>query len=159
MVEDRFSALATIVAAGEVDGVVFDLGVSSMQLDTPERGFSFRLDGLLDMRMETAGPSAADVVAHGSERDLGTSHRKEKTRKGGRSLEPPFAIATCALCATPTRARKPRVTSVMSWSVPRSTVTRSRRRAAICGPRPTASANWPRPFRTCVSTGGEGLRE
>ncbi|MFZ0123516.1 MAG: 16S rRNA (cytosine(1402)-N(4))-methyltransferase RsmH, partial [Xanthobacteraceae bacterium] len=70
LVEDRFSALATIVAAGEVDGVVFDLGVSSMQLDTPERGFSFRLDGLLDMRMETAGPSAADVVAHASERDL-----------------------------------------------------------------------------------------
>jgi 16S rRNA (cytosine1402-N4)-methyltransferase len=70
LVEDRFSALAAFVAAGEVDGVVFDLGVSSMQLDVAERGFSFRLDGSLDMRMETAGPSAADVVAHASERDL-----------------------------------------------------------------------------------------
>jgi len=49
---------------------VLDLGVSSMQLDTPERGFSFRLDGPLDMRMGAAGPSAADVIAQRSERDL-----------------------------------------------------------------------------------------
>jgi 16S rRNA (cytosine1402-N4)-methyltransferase len=52
------------------DGVVLDLGVSSMQLDTPERGFSFRFDGPLDMRMGIAGPSAADVIAERSERDL-----------------------------------------------------------------------------------------
>jgi len=71
--EERFSNLATILSRAEIsaaDGVVFDLGVSSMQLDAPGRGFSFRFEGPLDMRMGREGPSAADVVAHASERDL-----------------------------------------------------------------------------------------
>jgi 16S rRNA (cytosine1402-N4)-methyltransferase len=72
LIEERFSNLQAVLARGDaaVDGVVFDLGVSSMQLDEAERGFSFRLDGPLDMRMGRSGPSAADVVAHAGERDL-----------------------------------------------------------------------------------------
>ena len=73
LVEDRFSNLAEICATQgipDVDGVVMDVGVSSMQLDQAARGFSFRLGGPLDMRMGHDGPTAADVVAKASEADL-----------------------------------------------------------------------------------------
>jgi 16S rRNA (cytosine1402-N4)-methyltransferase len=73
LVEDRFSNLADVCAAqgiGAVDGVVMDVGVSSMQLDEAERGFSFRLGGPLDMRMGHDGPTAADVIARASEAEL-----------------------------------------------------------------------------------------
>lgn len=53
-----------------LDGVVFDLGVSSFQIDDPARGFSFRHDGPLDMRMGRAGPTAADLVNTLPEREL-----------------------------------------------------------------------------------------
>ncbi len=53
-----------------VDGVVLDIGVSSMQLDQAERGFSFQTDGPLDMRMSREGPTAADVVNTMDEEDL-----------------------------------------------------------------------------------------
>src|ERR1700731_4009675 len=73
LVEDRFSNLGEICAAQGVsliDGVVMDVGVSSMQLDEAGRGFSFRLGGPLDMRMGHDGPTAADVIARASEANL-----------------------------------------------------------------------------------------
>jgi len=73
LVEDRFSNLAHICksqGAPRIDGVVMDVGVSSMQLDEAARGFSFRNDGPLDMRMGHDGATAADVIAKASETEL-----------------------------------------------------------------------------------------
>ena len=67
---DLDQALAGIGITGGLSGVLADLGVSSMQLDTPERGFSFRFDAPLDMRMGLAERTAADLLNEGSEGEL-----------------------------------------------------------------------------------------
>lgn len=62
LVEARFSEMDAVLGEGHADGVALDLGVSSMQIDEAERGFSFMQDGPLDMRMGADGPTAADLV-------------------------------------------------------------------------------------------------
>lgn len=64
----RFGDLANYAQA--VDGIVLDIGVSSMQIDTPERGFSLRFDAPLDMRMERQGVTAAEILAKASQETL-----------------------------------------------------------------------------------------
>ncbi|ODU19875.1 MAG: 16S rRNA (cytosine(1402)-N(4))-methyltransferase [Sphingomonas sp. SCN 67-18] len=84
LVQDRFSRMDAALDA-PVDGVTLDIGVSSMQLDRAERGFSFQADGPLDMRMEQAGESAADFLNHADEAEiadiiyrLGEEHRSRR---------------------------------------------------------------------------------
>lgn len=68
LVRGEFSQMDRVVDS--TDGVVLDLGVSSFQFDEPERGFSFRDDGPLDMRMSKEGPTAADFVNSADEATL-----------------------------------------------------------------------------------------
>jgi 16S rRNA (cytosine1402-N4)-methyltransferase len=118
----RFTELDAIVRAeqleGRLAGILFDLGVSSPQLDTPERGFSFLRDGPLDMRMGGTGPSAAAWLARTAEQDITASLRDFGEEKFARRIaraivttrtETPI-ITTSQLVAIIDRAmpRKPR---------------------------------------------------
>ena len=120
LVEDRFSNLAAICAAqgfSSVDGVVMDVGVSSMQLDEAGRGFSFRNDGPLDMRMGHDGPTAADVIARASEADLANIIYIFGEERHSRGVARAIVAARKEAAITTTRALADIVAKVV-WSKP-----------------------------------------
>jgi 16S rRNA (cytosine1402-N4)-methyltransferase len=93
LVEGEFSRMNEFAAA--TDGVVLDLGVSSFQFDQPERGFSFREDGPLDMRMSLSGMSAADFVNSADHSTLASVIARLGEEKNARR------IATAIIAARP----------------------------------------------------------
>ncbi|RMD87950.1 MAG: 16S rRNA (cytosine(1402)-N(4))-methyltransferase RsmH [Alphaproteobacteria bacterium] len=89
LIEGRFSEMDRLLAAygvTAVDGIVLDVGVSSQQLDDPERGFSFQADGPLDMRMERRGESAADIVNRADESALADILRRYGEERQARRI-------------------------------------------------------------------------
>src|SRR3954451_20716038 len=120
LVEDRFSRLGEVCAAqglGAVDGVVMDVGVSSMQLDQGSRGFSFRFEGPLDMRMGHEGPTAADVIARASEADLANIIYIFGEERHSRSVARAIVAARKVQPIATTRALADIVSKVV-WSKP-----------------------------------------
>ncbi|MBN8808336.1 MAG: 16S rRNA (cytosine(1402)-N(4))-methyltransferase RsmH [Sphingomonas sp.] len=106
LVEAPFSTMAAELTARDVagvDGVVMDIGVSSMQLDQAERGFSFQADGPLDMRMRQAGESAADFLNTADEADIAdVIYRygdEPKSRRIARAIVAARPLATTAQLA------------------------------------------------------------
>ena len=93
LVEGEFSGMDSFAEAS--DGVVLDLGVSSFQFDTPARGFSFREDGPLDMRMSLSGESAADFVNSADHSTLASVIARFGEEKNARR------IATAIIAARP----------------------------------------------------------
>ena len=114
----RFSNLDDIAreaGAPALDGVVLDIGVSSMQIDQAERGFSFMADGPLDMRMEQAGPSAADLIRTVRESDLADILYHYGEERASRRIARNIVAARKAASITTTR----QLAEIIEKSLPR----------------------------------------
>lgn len=114
------AARATLDAAGvygAIDGILMDLGVSSPQLDTGERGFSFQYDGPLDMRMDTsAGDTAAAWLAHASQADIEHCLREYGEERHARRIARRLVEARLQAPIDTTR----RLAELVAAAVPRS---------------------------------------
>ncbi|APG91749.1 16S rRNA (cytosine(1402)-N(4))-methyltransferase RsmH [Sinorhizobium americanum] len=118
LIHSRFSELADHAPDGGLDGVVLDIGVSSMQIDEAQRGFSFQKQGPLDMRMSGAGVSAADVVNRakvpdlirifgflGEEKQAGRIARAIEKRRAEQPFETTRDLAGLIEIVTPRKAK------------------------------------------------------
>nr|WP_315268726.1 16S rRNA (cytosine(1402)-N(4))-methyltransferase RsmH [Microbacterium lemovicicum] len=113
-----YDGIATAIedaGAGPVDGILFDLGVSSLQLDLADRGFAYAKDAPLDMRMDqTAGPTAADVLATYGEGDL----RRIFERYGEERLAGRYARAIIAARTQEPLLRSGRLVDILQAATP-----------------------------------------
>ncbi len=113
---DRLEAVLAGLGIDRVAGVLADLGVSSMQLDVPERGFSFRFDGPLDMRMGIADLTAADLVNRSSEEELEKIFREYGEERHARRIARAIARARAESPITTTGQLKSLIDRIKGWS-------------------------------------------
>lgn len=113
---DQLEQVLAGLGIERVAGVLADLGVSSMQLDVPERGFSFRLDGPLDMRMGIAGLTAADLVNQSSEEELEKIFREYGEERHARRIARAIARARAESPITTTGQLKSLIDRIKGWA-------------------------------------------
>ena len=116
LVEARFGSLDAVVeqlSLPLLDGVVLDIGVSSMQFDEAERGFSFRFDGPLDMRMSREGRSAADIVNGAGEEELADILYHYGEERASRRIARAIALDRKSKPFTSTRALAEMIARIM----------------------------------------------
>ena len=113
---DRLEEVLAGLGIDRVAGVLADLGVSSLQLDLPERGFSFRRDGPLDMRMGIADLTAADLVNQSSEEELERIFREYGEERHARRIARAIARARAESPITTTGQLKSLIDRIKGWS-------------------------------------------
>ena len=113
---DQLEGVLAGLGIERVAGVLADLGVSSMQLDVPERGFSFRHDGPLDMRMGIADLTAADLVNRSSEEELEKIFREYGEERHARRIARAIARARAESPITTTGQLKSLIDRIKGWS-------------------------------------------
>jgi 16S rRNA (cytosine1402-N4)-methyltransferase len=113
---DRLEEVLAGLGIESVAGILADLGVSSMQLDVPERGFSFRRDGPLDMRMGIADMTAADLVNRSSEEELERIFREYGEERHARRIARAIARARSESPITTTGQLKSLIDRIKGWA-------------------------------------------